>query len=132
MELWSARRFWLAEADGSYYLFSEGNAGKVKRIRANGRTRLAPCDLRGKIDSGWLEARGRVVREADTIERAYIALRRKYGWQMKVGDFFSRLTGRYDKRAIIELQVIDSNDGREPQSESLRYCGLSRAWLRRA
>ena len=28
---------WIAGADCLYYVFSEGNAGKVKRIRANGR-----------------------------------------------------------------------------------------------
>ena len=97
---------WLAEVDANYYLFSEGKAGKVKRIRANGRARLAACDLRGKINSGWLDAQGRIVEEVELINHAYVALRRKYGWQMKTGDLLSRLTGRYHKRAIIEIQVI--------------------------
>lgn len=98
---------WLAECDTRYYLFTEGKAGKVKRIRANARARLAACDLRGRVKSDWLEARGRIVAQADLIERAYAALRQKYGWQMKIGDFFSKLTGRYDKRAIIEIEVTD-------------------------
>ena len=97
---------WLAKFDANYYLFSEGKAGKVKRIRANGRARLAACDLRGRICSGWLEAQGRIVEEPELIERIYAALRRKYRWQMKIGDFFSKISGRYHKRAIIELQVI--------------------------
>jgi hypothetical protein len=97
---------WLAEVDANYYLFSEGKAGKVKRIRANGRARLAACDLTGRIRSGWLEAQGRIVQEAELIEKVYVALRRKYGWQMKTGDFFSKISGRYHKRAIIELQVM--------------------------
>ena len=96
---------WLAEVDARYYLFSEGKAGKVKRIRANGRARLAACDLRGRVTSDWLDARGRIVEEADLIERAYAALRKKYGWQMKIGDYFSKLTGRYARRVIIELQM---------------------------
>jgi PPOX class probable F420-dependent enzyme len=96
---------WIAKVDARYYLFSEGKAGKVKRIRANGQARLAACDLRGKVTSDWLDARARIVQEADLIERVYVALRDKYGWQMKIGDVFSKLTGRYQKRAIIELQV---------------------------
>ena len=36
---------------------------------------------------------------------ARTALRRKYGWSMKLGDFFSKLSGRYEKRAIIEVEV---------------------------
>jgi PPOX class probable F420-dependent enzyme len=96
---------WLAELDSRYYLFSEGKAGKVKRIRANGRARLSACDLRGRVKSDWLEARGRIVDDSDLIERAYAVLRKKYGWSMKIGDFFSKLARRYDKRVIIEVEV---------------------------
>jgi PPOX class probable F420-dependent enzyme len=96
---------WLAEADDRCYLFSEGGAGKVKRIRANGRARLAACDYRGKVKSDWIDARGRIVMEPEVIARAYASLRKKYGWQMAVGDFFSKLVGRYEKRAIIELAL---------------------------
>lgn len=97
---------WIAGAEGRYYVFSEGDAGKVRRIRATGRVRLAPCNYRGRLQSdAWLEGRGRVVREPEVIRRAYGALHRKYGWQMKLGDLFSKLSGRYDKRAILELEL---------------------------
>lgn len=98
---------WIAEAGGRYYLFTEGSAGKVKRVRANGRARLAACDLRGRIRSDSLEATARVVpgEETAVIESAYAALREKYGWQMKTSDFFAKVSGRYAKRAILELQV---------------------------
>ncbi len=94
---------WIAEADGRYYLFSAGGAGKVKRIRANGRARLAACDFRGVVKSDWLAARGRIVNEPEVVARAYASLGEKYGWRMGVGDFFSKLSGRYARRAIIEL-----------------------------
>ena len=96
---------WIAELESRYYLFSEGEAGKVKRIRANGRARLAACTFRGRVKSDWLEANARIVSEPDVVENAYARLRRKYGWSMKVGDFFSKLSGRYEKRAIIEVEV---------------------------
>jgi PPOX class probable F420-dependent enzyme len=96
---------WLAEHDSRLYLFSEGRAGKVKRIRANGRARLAACDFRGRLKSDWMEARGRIVEDPALIERAYVALRNKYGLSMRIGDLFSKLVGRYEKRAIIELAV---------------------------
>lgn len=95
---------WIAELDGRYYLFSEGKAGKVKRIRNNSRARLAACDLRGRVHGGWLEAEARIVHDRELTERVYAALRNKYGVQMKIGDFFSKLAGRYGKRAIIELE----------------------------
>ena len=96
---------WIAKSEDCYYVFSEGKAGKVKRIRANGKTRLAACTFRGDIRSNWLESKARIVAEAEIIERAYVALRTKYGWQMKIGDVFSKLIGNYDKRAIIELRI---------------------------
>ena len=97
---------WIAQADQHYYVFSEGMSGKVKRIRANGRACLAACNFRGDVHSEWLEAEGRVVEHREVVERAYVALRDKYGWQMKIGDIFSKMIGNYAKRAIIELQVV--------------------------
>lgn len=97
---------WIAEADGRYYVFSEGDAGKVKRIRATKRVRVAACNFRGALrDDRWLEGRGRIVAEPEIRERAYASLRRKYGWQMRLGDVFSKLSGRYGKRAMLELEL---------------------------
>jgi hypothetical protein len=99
---------WIAEAEGRYYVFSEGDAGKVKRIRATGQVRLAACDLRGGVRSEWLAGRGRIVAEPARIECAYAALHRKYGWQMAIGDFFSKLGGRYGRRAILEIELDEA------------------------
>lgn len=46
---------WIAEMAGRYYVFSAGDAGKVKRIRATPRVRLAACDVRGYVRSAWIE-----------------------------------------------------------------------------
>jgi hypothetical protein len=43
------------------------------------------------------------VDDPDTEARAYTALRAKYGWQMWVVDLFSRLAGRIEGRAILEI-----------------------------
>lgn len=97
---------WITAADGRCYVFSEGDAGKVKRIRATQRVRIAPCDVRGKLrNQAWREGRGRVVSEPDVVERAYAAFRRKYGWQIRIADLLSKATGRYDRRAMLELEL---------------------------
>jgi PPOX class probable F420-dependent enzyme len=95
---------WIAASEGRYYVFTETRAGKTKRLRANGRARLAPCTARGQVHGAWQEARGRIVDAPETVARAYRALRAKYGWQMRLLDWMSRLSGRYDARAIIELE----------------------------
>jgi hypothetical protein len=45
------------------------------------------------------------VSDPGKIERARLALLAKYGWQMRVGSLFSRLTGRINHRAWLEIQL---------------------------
>jgi uncharacterized protein len=96
---------WFAATDGKLYVFSAGDAGKVKRLRHSSRARIAPSDARGKVRGEWWDAQARVVIEPRIIERAHAAMRAKYGWQAQVGDLFSRLTGRLPCRAWIEIEI---------------------------
>lgn len=96
---------WIAEHSGTYYVFSEGKAGKVKRIRNNSHVRLAPCDMRGNLKGEWIDGTARLVDDADEIAQMYPAFTRKYGWQIRVANFFSRLSGRYQRRAIIAITL---------------------------
>ncbi len=94
---------WFAEVDGTKYVFSAGNAGKVKRLRNSSRARIAPCDVRGKVLGTWLEATAEIVEGPTEMKRAHAALRQKYGWQMKLADFMSGLSGRRRHRAYIAI-----------------------------
>ena len=96
---------WIASANDRYYVFSEGGAGKVKRLRNDKRVRVAACDMRGKVSGGSVGGAALVLTDGPTIELAYRALRTKYGWQMKVGDVLSKLSGRYGRRVILEIQL---------------------------
>jgi PPOX class probable F420-dependent enzyme len=96
---------WFARRGERLYVFTEGDAGKVKRLRNGARARVAACNVRGRLRGDWIDARGRVVDDANTVRDAYAALHAKYGWQMTLVDFFSRLTGRIDARAIVELEA---------------------------
>jgi len=96
---------WIAGEGRRYWIFSEARAGKVKRIRANGRARIAACDFRGRVSGEWLDARARILRDPGEIAGAYAALGRKYGWQMRVADLLAKLAGRYDRRALLEIEL---------------------------
>ncbi len=96
---------WFALREGRLYVFTDGTSGKVKRLRANPRIRIAPCDVRGKLKGDWGEGEGRIIDEPAAVEAAYAVLRRKYGLQMRVTDFISRLAGRISRRAILELEL---------------------------
>lgn len=94
---------WIAGHNGTLYVFSESKAGKVKRIRANGKARLATCDYSGNLKGDWVEASARIVTDEKEIREMYPAFSNKYGFQMWVANFFARLSGRYNKRAIIAI-----------------------------
>ena len=94
---------WFAATGGPLYLFTAQDSGKVKRLRHSSRARVAPCDMRGEIRGAWREVAARIVTEPAVIERAQRAMRAKYGWQMRLTDLLSRLTGRIRRRAWIEI-----------------------------
>ncbi|WP_186453965.1 PPOX class F420-dependent oxidoreductase [Denitratisoma sp. DHT3] len=96
---------WFAAEAGGLYVFSAGQAGKVKRIRHSPQVRVAPCDVRGRLLGHWQDARAHLVDDAEECARGYAALRRKYGWQMALLDFFSRLGGRIGQRQLIRIEL---------------------------
>ena len=93
---------WFAEGDGVLYVYSEANAGKVKRVRTNPRVRVAPCSFRGKVLGDWAEAEARVV-EGEEAARGHALLNQKYAGK-RIGDFFSRLRGH--KQAILAIRIV--------------------------
>jgi len=101
---------WFAPANGKLYVFSEAKAGKMKRLKNDPTCRVAACDLRGKVHAEWIPGRARRVEDAESVAIAYEALHAKYGWLMRLTDFFSRLTGRYDARAIVEIELVPPAD----------------------
>jgi PPOX class probable F420-dependent enzyme len=96
---------WFAPANGKLYVFSEAKAGKMKRLKNDPACRVAACDMRGKVHGEWIPGRAQRVDAAESVATAYAALHAKYGWLMRLTDFFSRLTGRYDARAIVEIEL---------------------------
>ena len=98
---------WVARVDRHLYVFSEAKAGKVKRIRATKRIALAPCDQRGGLKGDFSKGVGRVVADPEVSRRAYAAFKQKYGLTMWTLNFFSTLSGRIHKRAMLELDLAD-------------------------
>ena len=96
---------WFAAADGKLYVIATDQSGKVKRLRNSERARVAPSDARGRVLGEWLNATARILSDPGKIERARAVLLAKYGWQMRVGSLFSRLTGRINQRAWLEIQL---------------------------
>jgi uncharacterized protein len=69
---------WFGLSGGKLYFRSEERVGKIKRIRANGRVLVAPCNSRGKPLGQGVEASARVLSEAEE-ERAEAAIQSNFG-----------------------------------------------------
>lgn len=90
---------WIAPfGDGELCFTTAGGAAKVRRVRADDRVTLQPCDLRGRLRPGTspVEGRARIVTGSDfrPVERA---VSRKYGiqyrlvvWSGSLRELFSR------------------------------------------
>ena len=111
-----ATPLWFAVVDDRLYAFTDGTSAKVKRLRHTARVALAACTAGGTPKGDWYAGEGGIVTDQDVERRAYEALRRKYGWQMKSLDLLSWLGGRIGRRVVLELQPGRrlSLDPREP------------------
>jgi uncharacterized protein len=97
---------WIAELDGLYYVFSAASAGKVKRLHNNDQVSLAVCNYSGKLAAGAvLQGSARIVTDPDLIKGVYGRFVAKYGWQFRLTNLLSRLAGRINQRAMIEIAI---------------------------
>ncbi len=99
---------WFVELEGKLYVFTGAQTGKAKRIRANGRAMVAPCDARGNPKGAFVPMRGRIVADPDLLQRVNALYKRKYGFQRTLITWLNALRRRKDVPAWIEL-VPDAN-----------------------
>jgi len=95
---------WFAQEPGReiFYVYSEADAGKVKRIRNNAKARIAPCTFGGDLRGAWIEARARIC-DAEEAANGQQRLRAKYGLPKILGDFFGKLRGH--KHAVLAIEL---------------------------
>ena len=97
---------WFAEENDAFYIFSAGNAGKVKRLHNSSRSRIAACTMSGKITGDWVDTESHLLSEPAATKEALAALRRKYGWQMLLTDCLSTLSGKMQRRIYIKVTPL--------------------------
>ena len=96
---------WAAPLDGKLVVFTLRETYKVKRVQNNPAVRVAKCDVRGNVLGEWHDGTCHVVTDLEHENRAYAALRKKYGLMMRLGDIASTLTGRIKRRVVLEIAL---------------------------
>jgi hypothetical protein len=105
---------WIASDGEELVVYTNGESGKVKRIRNGARVRLAACDVRGTLRGDWVEGSARVRSDSAAIERGVDAVRCKYGWQAQLVMLGARIFGRWPQRAVIEITCASARPGDRP------------------
>jgi uncharacterized protein len=52
---------WFVVHDNAFYVYTEADSWKVKRVRNSPRVRIAVCSIRGDIRGPWLDATASLV-----------------------------------------------------------------------
>jgi PPOX class probable F420-dependent enzyme len=76
------------DAPEKLYVYSTADSGKAKRIRNNGRVRVAPSDVRGKLLGEWVEARAEIVTGTESEHGMQLLNKKYFPWKQLL-DFFS-------------------------------------------
>jgi uncharacterized protein len=85
----------LASDAARLYAYSTGGSGKVKRIRNNGRAKIAPCDVRGNLLGEWVDARAEIVTGAEAEVADRLLNKKYFPWKQLLNFFASfRRRGR--------------------------------------
>jgi uncharacterized protein len=93
---------WFVEDNRALYFYTPAHSYKVKRIAANPRVRVVPCDMRGNVKGEWVDATARRI-YGEESRRADELLDRKYGLAKRILNFLARVRGR--GRAAFAIQI---------------------------
>ena len=96
---------WVAPLEGKLVVYTAGDSYKVKRIGRNPNVRVARCDVRGKLLGPWRDGTCAIVTDPARQRLVMAALRRKYGWQIRILDLFATVSGRATRRAYLEVTL---------------------------
>jgi PPOX class probable F420-dependent enzyme len=92
---------WFVLYQDAFYVYTEADSWKVKRIRHNPRVRVAVCNIRGAIKGPWLDATASLV-EGEERLAADKLLDRKY-FLKKIFNVLTRINRH--KRAMIKIET---------------------------
>ena len=95
---------WVVRSDNKLYVTTDAESWKVKRIKNNGRVRLAPSDARGTPKGAFVDGAASIIDHPQSVANFEPLFRRKYP-MMRVFGLLGRLRG--GTRVIIEIEPIE-------------------------
>lgn len=92
---------WFVLHNGAFYVYTEADSWKVKRIRNNPRVRVAKCDVRGNVKGAFIDGTAQII-DGDERMTADKLLDRKY-FLKQIFNFLTKINRH--QRAMIKIEV---------------------------
>jgi PPOX class probable F420-dependent enzyme len=96
---------WFVQEGETLYVWTQADSGKAKRIRREGRIRIAPCKADGTLLGEWIEARAQADASPEALAHVQALMRRKYGLAFLFFRFLGR--GRAYTALVIRPQTAE-------------------------
>ena len=96
---------WFAEEDGAFFMWTDGESGKIKRIRNNPKVSVAPCKRFGDVIGEWVTGYASVDESAAAVKHVEKLLRQKIGFFYVIFHFIDSIRDRRKGSTRICLKV---------------------------
>ena len=87
--------------DAKLYVYTIGNAGKLKRIRNQANVKIAPCNMRGAVKGDWVSARAEILTGPQAKHGMQLLNKKYFPWKQLL-DFFAMFGKR--QRTVFMLR----------------------------
>lgn len=84
---------WFVREGDALYVWTQADSGKAKRIRRDGRVRIAPCTARGDLLGDWLAAVARTDASPAAVRHVKSLMQKKYGLAFRGFQALGQLRG---------------------------------------
>jgi uncharacterized protein len=100
-----ATAVWFAQEDNRLYVFTDIQAGKVKRIRHTPNVHVAPCKYDGEVIGDVVPAVVRIL-GGEEAQHASAVMNKKYGLQKRLIDFWDWLRRKQAQTLYLEIRPL--------------------------
>ena len=103
---------WFIDFKDKIYVRTDVNSGKIKRLANDQNVRIAPCDIRGRINGPWIRGKAE-IEEGDDVEHKEIVslINKKYSFQQAFVGIIYKL--RKIEVALVSIELIAPTDGKD-------------------
>jgi PPOX class probable F420-dependent enzyme len=92
---------WFAQNENAFYVWTQADSGKAKRIRRDGQVRIVPSTVSGEPLGAWVAARATADTSPPAIQNVKQLMRNKYG----LAFILFYLAGRLRKTKMTTLRI---------------------------